>query len=182
MIFNETPLKGAYTIELEKRGDERGFFARLFCAREFAEKNLASQFVQINNSLSGARGTLRGMHYQLAPHDEVKLVRCIQGALFDVIVDLRPDSPTFRRWHGAELSASNRRMMYVPAGFAHGFLTLKDDTEALYLVNSFYAPDAERGLRFNDPALGIEWPSDPTVISAKDEAWPLLDPAGGAAA
>lgn len=181
MIFNETPLGGAFTVDLEKRGDDRGFFARLFCVDEFEKKGLVSQFVQINNSLSGARGTLRGMHYQLPPHAEVKLVRCIQGALFDVIVDLRPESTTFRRWYGAELSAANRRMMYVPAGFAHGFITLAHDTEALYMVSSFYAPDAERGLRFDDPALGIEWPERPTVISAKDESWPLLGPAPGGA-
>lgn len=177
MQFNETPLKGAYTIELEKRGDDRGFFARLFCEKEFSAVGLETHFVQINNSLSAKSGTLRGMHFQLPPAAEVKVVRCIKGSLFDVIVDLRPDSPTFKQWFGAELSAENRRMMYVPRGFAHGFITLADDTEAFYLVSAFYAPEQERGLRFNDPAIDIEWPMAPTEVSEKDKNWPDLDPA-----
>lgn len=177
MIFNSTPLQGAYTIDLEKRGDDRGFFARLFCENEFASVSLETHFVQINNSSSAKRGTLRGMHYQLPPAAEVKVVRCIKGALYDVIVDLRPDSPTFKQWFGAELSAENRRMMYVPRGFAHGFITLQDDTEAFYLVSSFYSPENERGLRFNDPAIGIQWPLAPTEISDKDKRWPDLDAA-----
>lgn len=177
MQFNETPLKGAYTIELEKRGDDRGFFARLFCEKEFGATGLETRFAQINNSSSAKPGTLRGMHYQLPPAAEVKVVRCIKGGLFDVIVDLRPDSSTFKQWFGAELSAENRRMMYVPRGFAHGFITLRDDTEAFYLVSAFYAPEQERGLRFNDPAIGIEWPMVPMEVSEKDKNWPDLDPA-----
>lgn len=172
MKFTETPLKGAWLIDLEKRGDERGFFARFYCEREFAEHGLMSRFVQINNSLSAQRGTLRGMHYQLPPAGEVKVVRCVRGSLLDVIVDLRPKSPTYRKWFGAELTAENRTMMYVPVGFAHGLLTTSDDAEALYLVSAFYAPSEERGVRYNDPAIGIEWPFEPTVISPKDAAHP----------
>lgn len=175
MKFNATPLPGSYTIDLEKRGDDRGFFARLFCEKEFGALNLETRFVQINNSSSGAKGTLRGMHYQLPPAGEVKVVRCIKGSLYDVIVDLRPDSPTFKQSFGAELSADNRRMMYVPVGFAHGFITLEPDTEAFYLVSAFYTPDQERGLRFNDPALGIVWPMEPVEVSDKDRNWPGLD-------
>jgi dTDP-4-dehydrorhamnose 3,5-epimerase len=176
MQFNKTPLKGAYTIELEKRGDDRGFFARLFCEKEFGAIGLETHFVQINNSSSAKQGTLRGMHFQVPPAGEVKVVRCIKGSLFDVIVDLRPDSPTFKQWFGSELSAENRRMMYVPRGFAHGFITLTNDTEAFYLVSEFYALEQERGLRFNDPAIGIEWPIAPTEVSEKDKKWPDLDP------
>lgn len=176
MIFTPTPLAGAWLVDLEKRGDARGFFARVFCEREFAAAGLETRFVQVNNSLSARRGTLRGLHYQLPPAAEVKLVRCLRGALWDVIVDLRPDSPTFRRWFGAELSAENRRMMYVPRGFAHAILTLADDTEALYMVSAFYAPEQERGVRWNDPSIGIEWPLTPVEISPKDAAWPDLDP------
>lgn len=174
MIVNSTPLSGAYTVELEKRGDERGFFARLFCEREFAQAGLETNFVQINNSLSAKRGTLRGLHYQLPPAAEVKLVRCIRGALWDAILDLRAGSQTFGKWFGAELTADNRRMMYVPRGFAHGFFTLSDDTEAVYLVSAFYSPENERGVRFDDPAHGIEWPSVPAEISDKDRNWPDL--------
>jgi dTDP-4-dehydrorhamnose 3,5-epimerase len=177
MIFHPTPLQGAYTIELEKRGDERGFFARFFCEREFAAKNLETHFVQINTSLSAKRGTLRGLHYQLPPAAEVKIVRCLRGALYDVIVDLRPDSPTYKKHFGAELNEDNRLMMYVPRGFAHALLTLQDNTEALYLVSAFYGPEQERGLRYNDPQFGIPWPMPPVEISAKDAAWPDFDPA-----
>lgn len=168
MKFIETPLKGAYTIELEKRGDDRGFFARAFCVNEFENAGLDKSVVQINNSLSAIKGTLRGMHFQLAPKSETKLVRCIRGSLFDVIVDLRRNSPTFLKWFGAELSAENRVAMYVPKGFAHGFLTLEKDTEAFYLVTEFYAPELERGIRYNDPAIGIQWPFEPSLISDKD--------------
>jgi dTDP-4-dehydrorhamnose 3,5-epimerase len=168
MHFLSTPLDGARLIELNRIGDDRGFFARVFCEREFAAEGLVSQFVQVNNSLSADKGTLRGMHYQLAPHAETKLVRCIRGALWDVIIDLRPDSPTFGQHFGAELSAENRRMMYVPKGFAHGFLTLEDDTEAFYFVDEFYAPDVERGIRWNDPEFGIDWPIEPVIVSDKD--------------
>ena len=175
MKFEETRLQGAFVIDLEKRGDERGFFARVFCESEFADHGLATRFVQVNNSLSADKGTLRGMHYQLAPKAEVKVVRCIRGSLFDVIVDLREDSPTFKQHFGVELSAENRRMLYVPKGFAHGFLTLENNTEAFYLVDEFYAPEMERGARWNDPAFGIDWPLEPTVISEKDEGHPDFD-------
>jgi dTDP-4-dehydrorhamnose 3,5-epimerase len=177
MIFHETPLAGAFVIDLEKKGDDRGFFARAFCEREFAAKGLSTRFVQVNNSLSAQKGTLRGMHYQLAPRAETKLVRCIRGSLFDVILDLRKGSPTFGQSFGAELSAENRRMMYVPKGFAHGFITLADDTEAFYFVDEFYAPEQERGLRWNDPRFAIAWPAAPVVLSDKDRAHRDFDPA-----
>ena len=176
MIFHETPLKGAYIIELEKRGDERGFFARAFCQNEFETEGLATKFVQVNNSLSADKGTLRGMHYQLAPHAETKIVRCIKGALYDVIIDLRPNSETYCQSFGKELSADNRRMMYVPKGFAHGFITLTDNTEAFYFVDEFYAPNFERGVRYDDPKFGIEWPIKPVVVSDKDKQHPDFDP------
>jgi dTDP-4-dehydrorhamnose 3,5-epimerase len=177
MLFHQTPLEGARLIELEKRGDDRGFFARFFCEREFEKAGLVNKFVQVNNSLSAKRGTLRGMHYQLAPAAEVKIVRCLQGALYDAIVDMRPNSPTFGKSFGAELTPENRLMMYVPRGFAHAILTLADNTEALYLVSDFYAPEQERGLRWNDPRFQVEWPIEPTEISDKDAAWPEFDPA-----
>lgn len=176
MIFNETPLKGAYTIDLEKKGDDRGFFARFFCINEFDKIGLDRNVVQINNSSSAQKGTLRGMHYQLPPHSETKIVRCIKGSLYDVILDIRPDSPTFGQSFGTELSAKNRTMMYVPKGFAHGFLTLTDDVEAFYLVTEFYAPQAERGIRWNDPKFGIQWPIEPVIISDKDNKWQDFDP------
>ena len=176
MIFHPTGLTGACLVELERRGDARGFFARAFCAEEFAAAGLVSQFVQVNNSVSAAAGTLRGLHYQLAPSAEVKLVRAIRGALFDAIIDLRPDSPTYRKWFGAELNEQNRLAMYVPRGFAHAILTLAPDTEALYFVSAFYAPQEERGVRWNDPAFAIDWPRPPVEISAKDQAWPAFDP------
>jgi dTDP-4-dehydrorhamnose 3,5-epimerase len=177
MIFHETPLAGAYLIDLEKRGDDRGFFARAFCEKEFGAHGLATRFVQVNNSLSAQKGTLRGMHYQLAPRAETKLVRCIRGSLFDVILDLRQGSPTFGRSFGAELTAENRRMMYVPKGFAHGFITLEDGTETFYFADDFYAPEQERGVRWNDPRFRIEWPGSPTVISEKDRGHRDFDPA-----
>ncbi len=175
MIFRETGLEGAWLVELEKKTDDRGFFARLHCKEEFKSAGLECDFVQINTSLSSTAGTLRGMHYQLPPAAEVKLVRCIRGELWDCIVDLRPDSPTFAKWFGANLSADNRTMMYVPRGFAHGFITLSDDAEALYLVSATYAPDLERGLHWNDPAFAIGWPRMPSKISAKDDSWRRLD-------
>lgn len=176
MKFHRTPLGGARIIELEKRGDDRGFFARYYCAREFAGDGLEPGFVQINNSLTARKGTLRGLHYQLPPAAEVKVVRCVRGALWDAIVDLRPDSPTYMKWHAAELSAENRLMMYVPRGFAHAILTLTDDVEAIYLVSDFYAPEQERGLRWDDAAFAIEWPITPVEISPKDARWPDFDP------
>lgn len=159
MILTPTPLTGAFLIDLEKRGDDRGFFARFFCGKEFQGAGLESRFVQINNSLTAKKGTLRGMHYQLPPDPEVKVVRCIRGALFDVIVDLRPDSPTFRQWFGAELTAGNRTMMYVPRGFAHGLVTLEDDTEALYLVSAFYSPRRNGESGTTTPPSGSAGPS-----------------------
>jgi dTDP-4-dehydrorhamnose 3,5-epimerase len=177
MTFTETPLPGAYLVDLEKRGDERGFFARAFCEKEFGAHQLATRFVQANESLSAQKGTLRGMHFQLAPKAETKLVRCIRGALYDVILDLRGGSPTFGRSFGAELSAENRRAMYVPKGFAHGFITLADDTEAFYLVDEHYAPERERGVRWNDPRFDIRWPIPPEVVSDKDRGHRDFDPA-----
>jgi len=175
MKFNPTGLEGAYTIDLEKRGDERGFFARVFCENEFGELNLSKHFVQVNNSSSAEIGTLRGMHYQLAPAAETKVVRCIKGALWDVILDLRKDSATFGQWFGAELSAENRTMMYCPRGFAHGFITLEPDTEAFYFTDNFYAPEQERGIRYNDPKFNIQWPREPEVVSDKDQNWRDFD-------
>ena len=169
MIFHETPLKGAFVIELKKLGDERGFFARAFCKNEFSVIGLNNEIVQINNSLSADKGTLRGMHYQLEPKAEDKIVRCIRGSLFDVIIDLRKNSTTYKQWFGVELTAENRKMLYVPKGFAHGFITLEDFTEAFYLVTEFYAPEYERGLRYNDPVFNIKWPIEPIIISEKDK-------------
>jgi dTDP-4-dehydrorhamnose 3,5-epimerase len=176
MHFVPTPLPGAFVIELDKRKDERGFFARVFCEREFAAAGLDSRFVQINNSLSKDRGTLRGMHYQLGEAAEVKVVRCLRGALWDAILDLRPESETFGQSFGAELSAENRLMMYVPRGFAHGLMTLEENTEALYLVSAFYDPARERGVRWNDPRFAIAWPEAPLVISDKDAQQRDFDP------
>jgi dTDP-4-dehydrorhamnose 3,5-epimerase len=176
MIFNPTPLPGVFVLELEKRGDERGFFARVFCEREFAQQGLSTRFVQVNNSLSAERGTLRGMHYQLAPRAETKLVRCVRGAFYDQILDLRPDSPTFGQAFGVELTADNRRMLYVPKGFAHGFITLTDAVEAFYFADEFYAPEQERGVRYNDPRFKLQWPIAPVVLSDKDRNWRDFDP------
>jgi dTDP-4-dehydrorhamnose 3,5-epimerase len=175
MRFHPSPLPGVCTVEPDRRDDSRGFFARLFCEQEFAAAGLERKFVQINNSLTAKKGTLRGLHYQLPPCAETKLVRCVRGALYDVAVDLRPDSPTFRQWFGATLDAVNCIMMYVPRGFAHAFITLTDDVETIYFVSSAYSPDNERGLRWNDPALGIPWPIAPVEISEKDRNWPDLD-------
>ena len=174
MIFNTIPLQGAYLLELEKKEDQRGFFGRFFCEQEFKNKGLLSNFSQINNSLTRKKGTLRGMHFQIGNDAEVKVVRCIKGSLYDVIIDLRPDSPTFKKWFGAELTSENRKMMYVPKGFAHGFISLLDETEALYLVSTPYAPQSERGLCFNDKAFSVSWPISPREISDKDKAWPLF--------
>jgi dTDP-4-dehydrorhamnose 3,5-epimerase len=176
MKFHKTSLLGAYTIELDKRGDDRGFFARLFCQKEFDAAGAPMSAVQINNSLSAKAGTLRGMHYQLPPAAEIKVVRCVRGALYDAIIDIRPDSPTFGKWFGIKLTAENRLMLLVPKGFAHGFLTLSDDTEAFYMVSEFYGPEQERGIRFDDPRFNIEWPNTPVEVSSKDRAWPDFSP------
>lgn len=172
MIFTETPLKGAYVVAVKKLEDDRGFFGRTFCANEFREHGLKEAMVQANVSYNKRQGTLRGMHYQVAPHQEAKLVRCTRGALYDVIVDLRPNSLTYKQWFGIELTADSYTMLYVPPDFAHGFVTLRDDTEAIYQVSQFYTPGAEQGLRWNDPAIGIQWPVEVTVISPKDATWP----------
>lgn len=172
MIFKESKLKGAFVIDLEKHQDERGFFARTFCRKELQDHGLIADVAQANMSLSKARGTLRGMHYQKAPYEETKLVRCIRGALYDVIIDLRPESPTYKQWIGVELSADNYRMLFVPKNFAHGFITLAEDTEVTYMVSQYYSPGAELGIRWNDPQFAIEWPIDVTVISPKDANWP----------
>lgn len=177
MTFTETPLAGAFVLDPERREDDRGFFARVYCEREFRERGLTPRVAQANVSWNPRRGTLRGMHYQVEPFREAKLVRCTRGAIHDVIADLRPDSPTRMRWVGVELTAENRRMLYVPEGFAHGFVTLEDDTEVAYQVSESYAPGAERGIRWDDPALGIEWPAEVRVISDKDRSWPRLDAA-----
>jgi dTDP-4-dehydrorhamnose 3,5-epimerase len=172
MTFTQTKLAGAYIVELEKRKDERGFFARAWCAREFRERGLAWQMVQANIAANRARGTLRGLHYQLAPHQEVKLVRCTKGAIFDVIIDLRPESDTYKQWLSVELTAQNNKLLYAPQGFAHGYQTLRDDTDVFYQVSEFYSPESERGIRWNDPAFSIQWPvTDSVVISAKDQNW-----------
>ncbi len=176
MKFVFAPLHGACIIEPEPAADERGYFARGFCAREFADHGLASNFVQANISFNSHAGTLRGMHYQIAPAAEVKLVRCVRGALFDALVDLRQESPTFLQWFGDTLTAENRKMMYVPEGFAHGLLALEPNTEAFYMVSQFYAPEMERGLRWDDPAIGIEWPRQPSVISERDRRHPDFNP------
>ena len=177
MIFRETALKGAYVIELEPFSDERGQFARSWCREEFARQGLPTELAQGNVSINTTRGTIRGMHYQLAPHEEIKLMRCVRGAIYDVIVDVRPGSPTFHQWIGVELTPTAFRMLYVPAGFAHGFQTLADDTEVNYLVSAPYVPDAARGLRYNDPQLAIDWPLPMSRISKQDSAWPLVEKA-----
>jgi len=172
VIFIETGLKGAYVIEIEKLKDHRGFFARSWCQKEFDGHNLASTVRQANISSNMKKGTLRGMHYQLSPYEETKLVRCTRGAIYDVIIDLRPASPTYSQWIGVELTAENYKMLYVPENFAHGFQTLKDDTEVTYQVSQFYTPGSENGIRWDDPAIGINWPIEVQVISEKDKSWP----------
>jgi dTDP-4-dehydrorhamnose 3,5-epimerase len=174
MNFIETGLAGAWQIELDRLEDDRGFFARSFCEREFAAHGLSSHFVQCNVSFNHKAGTLRGMHWQEPPHAEAKLVRCTSGALFDVIVDLRPSSPTYLHPFGIELSSENRTMLFIPAGFAHGFLTLRDATEIFYQMSDFHTPNAARGFRWNDPRIGIQWPREPNVISQRDQELPLF--------
>ena len=171
MIFNKTKLKDAFIIELEQIKDNRGFFARSWCEKEFSAHGLTPVVHQANVSFNIRKGTLRGMHYQIAPYGEAKTVRCTRGKIYDVIIDLRKDSPTFRQWIGVELTAENYKMLYVPENFAHGFQTLEDDTEVTYQVSQFYTPGSERGIRWNDPAFGIEWPIEVQVISDKDKNW-----------
>lgn len=176
MIFEETILKGAYILEIKKLTDERGFFGRSWCANELRQYNLKTDIKQANVSLSEKKGTLRGMHFQLDPYQETKLIRCTRGAIFDVIVDLRKNSPTYLQWIGVELTADNYKMLYVPEDFAHGFVTLQDNSEVNYLVTQFYTPGAEAGIRWNDPAINIQWPVTPTVISLKDASHPNFLP------
>ncbi len=175
MIFRETRLAGVFVIEPERLEDPRGFFARTWCREEFANRKLSTELVQCNVSYNVRKGTLRGMHYQEDPHAEIKLVRCTRGAIHDVVVDLRPTSPTFRQWVGVDLTADNRLALYIPEGFAHGFLTLQDDCEVFYQMSEFYHPECARGLRWDDPALGIVWPSDVSVIADKDRHFLLLE-------
>jgi dTDP-4-dehydrorhamnose 3,5-epimerase len=172
MIFRETALAGAYVIDIERLEDERGFFARTWCKSEFTSKGLNPSFVQANMSHSRTRGTVRGMHYQVAPCAEAKLVRCTQGAIYDVIIDLRLGSPSYKQWVGTELTADNHRLLYVPEGFAQGLQTLADDTDVFYQMSEYYSPAHQRGVRYDDPAFGIAWPLKVTVLSKKDREWP----------
>ena len=174
MKFIKNIIKGSYVIELEKRDDQRGFFARYFCADEFKKKKLANKFIQINNSLTLKKGTIRGMHYQKKPFEEVKIIRCISGRIFDVVVDLRKNSKSYLSWYGLELNNNNRKMLYVPKGCAHGFLTLTNNCEVIYLVSKEYSPKHEMGLRFDDPKININWPKKIIHKSEKDTQWKFL--------
>jgi dTDP-4-dehydrorhamnose 3,5-epimerase len=176
MIFNPLSLSGAFTIDVQPIQDSRGFFTRTFCEKEFAEQNLVQHFVQANHSGTKGKGVIRGMHFQYPPHGETKLVKCVQGTIFDVIVDLRTGSPTFLQWYGAELSAENKRMMYVPVGFAHGFQSLADYSEITYMVSAFYNKESEGGVRYDDEKVKIKWPLPVSLVSDKDQAIPLIDP------
>ena len=175
MKFTELPLKGAYTIDLEKMEDDRGFFARYWCKNEFEELGLDANIVQINNSMSRYKGTLRGLHFQCPPKAETKIVRCIYGTIWDVIVDIRESSPTYGKWYGTELNDINRTMMYVPKGFAHGFQTLVDNVELLYLHSEFYSQKHESGLSYNDKTIAIDWPLPVSEISERDKLYPTLN-------
>ncbi len=172
MIFTETKLNNAFTIDIQTIGDDRGYFGRAYCRKEFMDHGLMSEMVQTNVSYNKLKGTLRGFHYQIPPHEEAKLVRCTRGAIYDVIVDLRPESPTYFQWVGIELTEANSRMLYVPETFGHAFITLEDHTAVTYQVSHFYTPAAEGGIRWNDPDIGVQWPMEPTVISEKDRQWP----------
>ena len=174
MIFRELALKDAFIVDIERREDERGFFARTFCEREFEAHGLHRRLVQSSISFNKSKGTLRGMHYQTAPNEEAKVVRCTQGAIYDVIIDLRQRSPTFKQWQAVELTSENRRMIYVPEGFAHGFQTLEDATEVLYFMTEFYAPEVSRGVRWDDPAFGIRWPAAERTIAIRDQQYPAF--------
>ena len=175
MKFTELALKGAWLVEPEPLGDERGLFARSFCAREFGERGLETHWVQGTVTFTALRGTVRGLHWQAAPHEEAKLVRCTAGAVFDVVADLRPGSPTRWRWQAFELNARNRRQLYIPKGFAHGLQTLEADTELSYLMSAYYVAEAKRGLRWDDPGLAIDWPLAATLVGEADRALPTLD-------
>lgn len=175
MKFTPTPLAGAYLVDVQPFSDDRGWFARVYCKREFGEIGHDKEWVQMNHSVSYRKATLRGMHFQHPPFREIKLVRCIAGAVFDVILDLRSGSPTFGQWYGAELSAANNRMLYIPEGFAHGFQTLEENSALLYHHTEFYTPGAEGGIRYDDPAFAIQWPLTVTVISERDAGHPFVD-------
>ena len=174
MIFNPLNLNGAFTIEVQPFLDSRGFFTRTFCEKEFAQHNLVQHFVQANHSGTHGKGVIRGMHFQHAPFCEVKLVKCVQGGIFDVIVDVRKGSPTFLQWYGAELTAENKKMMYVPAGFAHGFQSLTEYSEITYMVSSFYNKESEGGVKYDDPRVKIEWPLPVSLVSDKDMSIPMI--------
>ena len=174
LIFKETTLPGAYIIDLERFNDDRGYFARAWCKNELLQHGLKAEVAQSNVGFSRRKGTLRGLHFQRAPHAEAKIVRCTRGAIFDVITDLRPDSPSYKRWYAVELSEENGRMIYVPEGFAQGYMTLMDDTEINYHTSEFFSPEAAFGVRYDDPALAIQWPLAATVVSEQDRNWPLL--------
>ena len=172
MIFNETALLGAYIIEPERLEDHRGFFGRIWCNNELKQKGLQHKLAQSNVGFSYRKGPMRGLHFQKAPHAEVKIVRCTRGAIFDVIVDLRPESPSYKRWFGVQLDEENRKMIYVPEGFAQGYITLAENTEIYYHTSEFYNPSSAIGIRYNDPEFGIVWPTEITVISEQDREWP----------
>lgn len=174
MIFNENALKGSYTIELNPFVDERGWFARTFCKNEFKKIGHQKEWVQLNHSFTQKAGVIRGMHYQLSPHCEIKLVRCIAGSVFDVVIDLRKDSDTFLQWTGVELSAESKKMMYIPEGFAHGFQSLTENCELLYHHTAFYTPAAEAGIKYNDPTINIQWPLELTGISERDNHFNII--------
>jgi dTDP-4-dehydrorhamnose 3,5-epimerase len=175
MIFNETTLPGSYVVDLTPVGDARGWFARTYCKQEFSAIGHTKEWVQMNHSFTAKKGTVRGMHFQHPPHEEIKMVRCIAGAVYDVIIDLRKNSSTYLQWFGIEISASNKKMIYIPEGFAHGFQALSDDTELLYQHTQFYTPAAEAGIIYNDPVVGIQWPLPLTEISARDRSHPNID-------
>jgi dTDP-4-dehydrorhamnose 3,5-epimerase len=175
MKFTETRLAGAFVVDIEAHEDERGYFARAFCAKEFSERGIDFHPVQANLSGTLKKGTVRGMHYQVEPAREPKFVRCVRGAIYDVIIDMRPDSPTYLQHFGVELTAENQRAIYVPPLFAHGHQALGDDVEIFYLVGEYYTPGCEKGLRYDDPAIGVEWPVEVTVVSEKDRGWELLE-------
>jgi dTDP-4-dehydrorhamnose 3,5-epimerase len=172
MIFTPTEIEDVFVVELEKREDDRGFFARGFCVREFENHGMNLQVVQANISYNRHKGTLRGMHYQVAPCEETKFLRCTKGSIYDVVIDMRADSRTYKKWFGVDLSDKNYKMLYVPRNFAHGFQTLEDDTEVMYLVSEFYAPETERGVRYDDPIFDIQWPLPVAQISDRDARWP----------
>ncbi|MFK5893279.1 MAG: dTDP-4-dehydrorhamnose 3,5-epimerase [Pseudomonadota bacterium] len=172
MIFKETKLQGAFVIEINKIGDERGFFGRSWCKKEIEEAGLNANISQINTSLSKEKGTLRGLHFQIAPYQECKMIRCTRGAIFNMVVDVRPNSPTFLQWSGETLTEDNHKAFYSSEGFAQGFITLEDDTEITYFSSEFYAPGMDWGVRYNDPQIAIELPIDPVVVSEKDQSWP----------